>query len=315
MSRIVRPRRSVLAVPGSSEKMLLKAQTLPVDAVFLDLEDAVAPSVKVEARGKIVSALKHGNWENKTVSVRVNDAETRWAYADVVEIVSAAGSYIDAIMLPKVESLKHIHWLDVLLSQLERDLGLPLGGIGIEVQIEGPGGLSIVNEIAAASERVETLIFGPGDFMAAMQIPTLTIGKNTVGGRNPIDPVFMALAVAARKHGIQVIDGPYAVINDVEGFKETAEHAAAFGFDGKWVLHPVQVDAANAIFAPGQEAYDKAESILEAYEFYRSGDGGDRGAAMLDGEMIDEASRKLALVTAEKGRRAGLHRTVAASSR
>jgi citrate lyase subunit beta/citryl-CoA lyase len=218
-------------------------------------------------------------------------------------------------MLPKVENLKHIHWLDVLLSQLERDLGLPLGGIGIEVQIEGPGGLSIVNEIAAASERVETLIFGPGDFMAAMQIPTLTIGKNSVGGRNPIDPVFMALAVAARRHGLQVIDGPYAVINDVEGFKETAEHAAAFGFDGKWVLHPVQVDAANAIFSPAQEAYDKAESIVEAYEFHRSGDGGDRGAAMLDGEMIDEASRKLALVTAEKGRRAGLHRSVAASSR
>jgi citrate lyase subunit beta/citryl-CoA lyase len=125
----------------------------------------------------------------------------------------------------------------------------------------------------------------------------------------------MALAVAARKHGLQVIDGPYAVINDVEGFKETAEHAAAFGFDGKWVLHPVQVDAANAIFSPAQEAYDKAESIVEAYEFHRSGDGGDRGAAMLDGEMIDEASRKLALVTAEKGRRAGLHRSVAASSR
>jgi citrate lyase subunit beta / citryl-CoA lyase len=124
-----------------------------------------------------------------------------------------------------------------------------------------------------------------------------------------IDSVFMTLAVTARKYGLQVIDGPYAVIGDTDGFHRAAMHAAAFGFDGKWVLHPTQVEAANTVFSPTQESYDKAEVILDAYDFHRSADGGGRGAALLNGEMIDEASRKLALVTAEKGRRAGLVRT------
>ena len=310
MTRPLRPRRSVLAVPGSSPKMLMKAQGLAVDEAFLDLEDAVAPAAKVEARSNILDALRHGDWSGKTVAVRVNDAETPWAFDDVVEIVRGAGELIDCIMLPKVEKLAHIHWLDVLLTQLERHLGLPEGKIGVEVQIEGPSGLSIVDDIAAASPRVETLIFGPGDFMAAMQIPTLVIGDNSYAGYNPIDPVFMTLAVSARKHGLQVIDGPYAVINDSDGFRRAADRAAAFGFDGKWVLHPTQIELANEVFTPAQSAYDKAEKILEAYDFHRSSAGGARGAAMLDGEMIDVASRKLALVTAEKGRRAGLERTV-----
>ncbi|WP_063720708.1 CoA ester lyase [Rhodococcus sp. JVH1] len=309
MTRTFRPRRSCLAVPGSNPKMLTKAQGLAVDEVFLDLEDSVAPSAKVAARANILTALHEGDWRGKVVVVRVNDAETQWAYDDVIEIVRGAGTIIDCIMLPKVEKLAHIHWLDVLLGQLERDLGLPEGKIGIEVQIEGPSGLSIVDDIAASTPRVETLIFGPGDFMAAMQIPTLVIGENSYGGHNPIDPVFMTLAVTARKYGLQVIDGPYAVIGDTEGFHRAAVHAAAFGFDGKWVLHPTQVEAANSVFSPAQDAYDKAEAILEAYDYHRSADGGGRGAAMLNGEMIDEASRKLALVTAEKGRRAGLTRT------
>ncbi|WP_216892810.1 HpcH/HpaI aldolase/citrate lyase family protein [Nocardia alni] len=309
MTRTFRPRRSCLAVPGSNPKMLVKAQGLAVDEAFLDLEDSVAPSAKVEARANVLAALRDGDWTGKVVAVRVNDAETRWAYDDVIEIVRGAGALIDCIMLPKVEKLAHIHWLDVLLTQLERDLDLPEGGIGIEVQIEGPAGLSIVDDIAASTPRVETLIFGPGDFMAAMQIPTLVIGQNTYAGHNPIDPVFMSLAVTARKYGLQVIDGPYAVIEDIDGFRGAAQHAAAFGFDGKWVLHPTQVDAANEVFSPTQQAYDKAERILEAYDHHRSADGGARGAAMLDGEMIDEASRKLAQVTAEKGRRSGLMRT------
>jgi citrate lyase subunit beta/citryl-CoA lyase len=314
MIRPFRPRRSCLSVPGSSPKMMIKAQGLDVDMAFLDLEDAVAPSAKVDARKNVIAALQDGDWEGKVVAVRVNDAETRWAYDDVIEIVRGAGSLIDCIMLPKVEKLSHIHWLDVLLSQLERDLDLPQGGIGIEVQIEGPSGLSIVDDIAASTPRVETLIFGPGDFMAAMQIPALVIGQNSFGGHNPIDPVFMMLAMTARKYGLQVIDGPYAVIGDLEGFERAAVHATAFGFDGKWVLHPTQVDVANSVFSPSQESYDKSEAILEAYGHSRSAAGGGRGAAMLDGEMIDEASRKLALVTAEKGRRAGLKRTPSSSA-
>jgi citrate lyase subunit beta / citryl-CoA lyase len=168
MSHTFRPRRSCLAVQGSNPKMLHKAQGLSVDEVFLDLEDSVAPSAKIGARANVLAALHDGNWDGKVVVVRVNDAETRWAYDDVIEIVRGAGNLIDCIMLPKVEKLAHIHWLDVLLSQLERDLDLPEGKIGIEVQIEGPSGLSIVDDIAASTPRVETLIFGPGDFMAAM---------------------------------------------------------------------------------------------------------------------------------------------------
>ncbi|MCU1476908.1 MAG: CoA ester lyase [Subtercola sp.] len=311
MVRVLRPRRSCLAVPGSNAKMLAKAQGLAVDEVFLDLEDSVAPSAKPQARSNIVTAIREGDWQGKTLVVRINDAETPWAYEDLFTIVTEVGGLIDCIMLPKVEKLAHILWLDTSLGQLEQSLGLPLGGIGIEVQIEGPAGLSIVDEIAGASERIETLVFGPGDFMASMQLPTLTIGQNSIGGYNPLDPVFMTLAIAARKHGIQVIDGPYGVIGDLDGFALAAQRAVAFGFDGKWVLHPSQVGLANSIFSPRQESYDRAELILEAYDYHRSAEGGGRGAVMLGSEMIDEASRKMAWVTALKGRKAGLARTSA----
>jgi citrate lyase subunit beta/citryl-CoA lyase len=313
MPRPIRSRRTVLSVPGSSEKMLQKAQGLAVDAVFLDLEDSVAPAAKENARGNIISALNSGDWTGKTVTVRINDASTAWAYEDLISVVSAAGNTIDSIMLPKAESLSDLHWLDTTLNQLELRHGFEPGRIGIELQIEGPSGLSIADALAGGSPRVETLIFGPGDFMAAMQLPTLTIGENTVGGYSPLDTVFVLMAVAARKHGIQVIDGPYGRISDLPGFERAAERAVAFGFDGKWVLHPSQVDAGNRIFSPRQESYDRAELILETYAFHTSDAGGARGAVMLGDEMIDEASRKMAEVTALKGRRAGLVRTVQAS--
>jgi citrate lyase subunit beta / citryl-CoA lyase len=310
MSKIYRPRRSCLAVPGSSEKMLKKAQGLAADQVFLDLEDSVAPRSKEQARGNIVEALTHGDWTGKTRVVRINDADTQWAFEDVQHIVKGAGRYLDCVMLPKVEHVSHIHWLDVLLTQLERSLGLREGGIGIEAQIEGPSGLSQVEQIAAASQRTETIIFGPGDFMAAMQMPVLTIGASAEG-HDPFDGVLLSIAVAARKHGLQAIDGPFALIHDVEGYRRAAHRAAAFGFDGKWVLHPGQIAAANKVFSPRQEDYDKAELILDAYAYYTSEEGGSLGAVMLGDEMIDEASRKIALVTAEKGRRLSMKRTTA----
>ncbi|MBV1949061.1 CoA ester lyase [Streptomyces sp. BV129] len=310
MSKIYRPRRSCLAVPGSSAKMLKKAQGLAADQVFLDLEDSVAPNAKEQARGNIVEALVHGDWTGKTRVVRVNDADTKWAFEDVQHIVKGAGRHLDCIMLPKVEDVSHLHWLDVLLTQLERSLGLPEGGIGIEAQIEGPSGLSQVEQIAAASRRTETIIFGPGDFMAAMQMPVLTIGASAAG-HDPFDGVLLSIAVAARKYGLQAIDGPFALIHDIEGYRRTADRAAAFGFDGKWVLHPGQIEAANEVFSPRQEDYDKAELILDAYAYYTSEDGGSLGAVMLGNEMIDEASRKIALVNAEKGRRLSMKRTTA----
>ncbi|MFE3028214.1 HpcH/HpaI aldolase/citrate lyase family protein [Nocardia tengchongensis] len=308
-ARPLRPRRSCLAVPGSSEKMIKKAQTLPADQIFLDLEDSVAPVAKAEARFSVIEALNHGDWTGKTRVVRVNDAETEWAHEDVLQVVSAAGHNVDCIMLPKVEKIAHIHWLDILLTQLERELGIPEGQIGIEAQIEGPAGLSVIDEIAAATARTETLIFGPGDFMAAMKMPALTIGAPGSSGYDPFDSVLMSIAVAARKYGLQAIDGPYALIRDVEGYRAASDRAAAFGYDGKWVLHPGQIDTANDVFAPMQSDYDKAELIIEAYAHYTSAAGGGLGAVMLGDEMIDEASRKLAMVTAERGRLLRMART------
>jgi citrate lyase subunit beta/citryl-CoA lyase len=298
-----------MAVPGSSEKMIDKAQTLPADQIFLDLEDSVAPVAKPAARANIVAALNDGNWAGKTRVVRVNDADTKWAHQDVLEVVRGAGANLDCVMLPKVEKVAHIHWLDVLLSQIEREKGLPEGDIGIEAQIEGPAGLSEIEAIATATPRIETLIFGPGDFMAAMKMPALTIGAPGTSGFDPFDTVLMTIVMTARKHGLQAIDGPYALIKDTDGYRASAERAAAYGYDGKWVLHPAQLDIANEVFAPTQKDYDKAELILEAYAHYTSESGGGRGAVMLGDEMIDEASRKLALVTAERGRLLNMTRT------
>jgi citrate lyase subunit beta / citryl-CoA lyase len=304
-----RPRRSCLAVPGSSEKMLKKAQGLPADQVFLDLEDAVAPIAKPAARATVVEALNHGDWSGKTRVVRVNDADTEWAHEDVLQVVRGAGTNLDCIMLPKVERVAHIHWLDLLLAQLERELGLSEGQIGIEAQIEGPAGLSEIEAIATATARTETLIFGPGDFMAAMKMPALTIGAPGATGYDPFDTVLMTIAMTARKHGLQAIDGPFASIKDLDGYRASAERAAAYGYDGKWVLHPGQIDVANGVFAPSQADYDKAELILEAYAHHTSEAGGGQGAVMLGDEMVDEASRKLALVTAERGRVLDMERT------
>ncbi|MFE3076806.1 HpcH/HpaI aldolase/citrate lyase family protein [Nocardia tengchongensis] len=307
-NRRLRPRRSCLAVPGSSEKMIKKAQSLPADQIFLDLEDSVAPIAKTAARSTVVQALRHGDWSGKTRVVRINDADTEWAHQDVLHVVRGAAPYIDCLMLPKVETVAHIHWLDVLLTQLERELDLPEGRIGIEAQIEGPRGMSEIEQIASATARTETLIFGPGDFMAAMKMPALTIGAPGSSGYDPFDSVLMTIAMTARKYGLQAIDGPFALIRDVDGYRASAERAAAFGYDGKWVLHPGQIDSANEIFAPSQQDYDKAELIIEAYAHYTSQTGGGLGAVMLGDEMIDEASRKLALVTAERGRALGMDR-------
>lgn len=309
MNRPYRPRRSCLAVPGSSSKMLTKAQGLSSDQVFLDLEDSVAPNAKAAARAAVSDALNHGDWSGKTRVVRINDAETEWAHEDVMHVVSQAGTNIDCIMLPKVESISHVHWIDLLLTQVEKSAGLPVGGIGLEVQIEGPGGLTDIDAIAGASPRLETLIFGPGDFMAEMQMPALTIAAPERGEGNPFDGVLLGIAVAARKHGVQAIDGPFARIRDVEGYSRAAQHAALFGFDGKWVLHPGQIEAANEAFSPSQADFDKAELILEAYEYWTSEAGGSLGAVMLGDEMIDEASRKMAMVTATRGRRLNMERT------
>jgi citrate lyase subunit beta/citryl-CoA lyase len=310
MAAVGRPRRSCLAVPGSSPKMLGKAKGLPADQVFLDLEDAVAPLAKADARRNVVAALNEGGWGERIRVVRVNDLTTPWTYRDVIEVVEGAGANLDCIMLPKVQSASHIEWLDLTLTQLEKTLGLPVGGIGIEAQIENAAGLVNVDAIASASPRVETIIFGPADFMASINMRSLAVGS--LIPEYPGDPyhyILMRLLMAARMHDKQAIDGPYLQIRDVDGFREVARRSAALGFDGKWVLHPGQIEAANEVYTPSQEDYDHAELILDAYAYYTSEAGGRLGAVMLGDEMIDEASRKMALVIAGKGRAAGLTRT------
>ncbi|ASU79774.1 CoA ester lyase [Actinopolyspora erythraea] len=305
-----RSRRSCLAVPGSSTKMIDKARGLATDQFFLDLEDAVAPLAKEQARETVVAALNEGGWGDRIRTVRINDLESRWAYRDVVDVLEGAGGSLDTVMLPKVTGADQVHWLDLTVTQIERALGLPAGGIGIEVQIEDARGLTAVDSIAAASNRLEALIFGPADFMASINMPSLVVGEQPPGYDvgDAYHHVLMRLLTAARANGLQAVDGPYLQIRDVEGLRRVAGRAAALGLDGKWVLHPDQVDAVNEVFSPRQRDYDRAENILDAYAWYTSEAGGKRGAAMLGDEMIDEASRKMALVVAAKGRAAGLTR-------
>jgi citrate lyase subunit beta/citryl-CoA lyase len=305
-----RARRSCLAVPGSNPRFLEKAQSLPADEVFLDLEDAVSPLAKQSARQLIVDALNGGDWAGKTRAVRVNDWTSEWTYRDVITVVEGAGANLDCVMLPKVQDAGQVVALDLLLTQIEKAMGFEPGRIGIEAQIENARGLVNVDAIAAASPRLETVVFGPADFMASINMKSLVVGEQPPG--YPADAyhyILMRILIAARSHDLQAIDGPYLQVRNVDGFREVARRSAALGYDGKWVLHPDQIEAANEIFSPSQQDYDHAELILDAYEWHTSAAGGARGAAMLGDEMIDEASRKMALVIAGQGRAAGLQRT------
>jgi len=284
--------------------MLAKAPTLPADMVFLDLEDSVAPLAKEEARGSIVDALKNTDWGDKTVVVRINSIDTQWAADDVRTVVEAAGSYLHCIMIPKVQHAHEVMFVDHMLRMIEVKLGLE-ERIGIEVQIETATGLRNVHEIAHASDRIETLIFGPADMSASLGLPAVTAGLPMPG--YPGDHwhwVLETILVAARDADLQVIDGPYLLIKDIDGFRDMALRARALGYDGKWALHPGQIDVLNEVFTPGQDEYDKAEAMLEAYR--HATDVEQRGAVMFGNEMIDEASRKMALRLAERGRAAGM---------
>jgi citrate lyase subunit beta/citryl-CoA lyase len=296
-------------VPGSNPRFLTKARGIGVDEVFIDLEDAVAPTEKDQSRVAAAQALRDGGWGTKIRAVRVNDVRTGWAYRDVVDVVEQAGAWLDAIVLPKVTGPLDVSWLDVLLGQLEQATGLEPGAIAIEAQIEDAAGLASVDAIAAASPRLAALIFGPADFMASLGMRSLTVGAQPAGylSGDAFHYAHMRILVAARANGVQAIDGPFAAIKDLGGLTASAASAAAIGFDGKWVLHPDQVDVVNAEFSPSQAEYERAELMIEAYDYYTTVQR--RGAAMLDGEMIDEASRKLALVAAARGRAAGLTRT------
>ena len=302
------PRRSCHSVPGSNEKFLAKAPTLPADMFFLDLEDAVAPLEKEAARAKVVAAIQDYDWGDAVLCVRVNAWDTRWTYGDVIEVVGSAGTRLDELMLPKVQNAAQVVALDLLLTQVEINSGLPTGHIGIEAQIETAQGLINVEEICAASPRLETVILGPVDFSASMGMPSLSGGL--LIPEYPGDYfhyVFMKILMAGRANNLQVIDGPYVKVRDPDGFREYARRTQILGYDGKWSLHPDQIDILNEVFSPTREQFDRAWEVLDAYRQATEGDR--KGAVMLGDEMIDEASRKVAVTLVARGERAGLKRS------
>jgi citrate lyase subunit beta/citryl-CoA lyase len=300
-----RPRRTIMSVPASSERFIAKARDVAADEVMLDLEDSVAPSAKGDARDLAVAALRAGGWDRGLVAVRVNGATTPWAYRDVIAAIEGAPGAVDTLVLPKVSSPAQVAWLDLLLGQVEQAAGVPVGRTGIEAQIEDAAGLASVEAIATASPRMAALVFGPGDFMASVGMRSLDIGGQPAGyAHDAHHYTLMRLLVAARAAGLQAIDGPYGRIKDLDGLRAAAGSVAALGFDGKWVLHPGQVDVVNEAFTPSADDYARAVAILGAYEKATSEQA--QGAVMLGDEMIDEASRKMALRMAALGSAAGL---------
>jgi citrate lyase subunit beta/citryl-CoA lyase len=281
--------------------MQAKAVTLEADQVLLDLEDATAPSEKAGARAIVVESLRGLDFGTKAVAVRVNSTDTAWCYRDVVDVVEPAGDRLDTVILPKVESAADVFFLDRLLSQIEQARGWPVGRIGIEVLIESASGLQRVDEIASASARMEALILGPGDLSASLGLGQLTIGTPDHDYAGDVwHYASMRLLVAARVNGLLAIDGPYAAFADSAGLERSGRRSATLGFDGKWVIHPSQIEAVNRIYSPDPTTYARAEGILAAYQQATEGEG--RGAVRFEGEMIDEATRKMAEAVARRGR-------------
>ena len=288
--------------------MLGKAPNLGADMVFLDLEDAVAPLEKPAAREKVVKAINELDWGETVLCVRVNAWDTEWTYRDVIEVVEGASERLDELMLPKVQSAAEVQALDMLLTQIEKSTGRP-SRVGIEAQIETARGLINVEEICAASDRLETIIFGPADFAASTEMPVLTGGVQI--DDYPGDHfhyVFSKILMAGRANGLQVIDGPFLKVRELDQLRDYTMRPRILGFDGKWALHPDQVKVINEVFTPTQEQFDRAFDILEAYEKATT-EGDRKGAVMFGDEMIDEASRKMAIKFVTRGERAGLGRS------
>ena len=288
-----RLQRSELAVPGSSPKMFEKALNSDADYVFLDLEDAVSPNDKVAARANVVKALNEINWRDrgKTISVRINSLDTHFMYSDLVELVEQAGKNIDTILVPKAGTASDVYMVDCLLTQIETNKKIE-NKIGIECLIETALGMSNIKEIAKSSERLEALHFGVADYAASLRARTVVIG-----GLNPDYPGdqwhhgLSELVMTCRAYGLRAIDGPFGDFNDPDAYIASAKRAAAIGIEGKWAIHPSQIDLANKVFSPPESEVKKAKRILE--ELDKAAKEG-KGAAQLDGRMIDAASARMA---------------------
>ena len=297
-----RARRSQLSVPGSSEKMLQKAATSAADHVFCDLEDAVAPSAKVEARSKIAWALNNLDWGRKTRCVRINDVTTEWCHGDIIEVVEKAGRNLDTIMLTKPYSAADVIFLDRMLGQLEKKLKLERR-IGIEVLIEEVQALQNVEAIATCSDRMECLIFGMGDYSGSQGIDIVNIGET---GDYPGDIFHFArfrITMAARAAKIDAVDGPFGDFKDEAGYRQEARRARALGMVGKWAIHPAQIAPALEVFSPTPDAVEKARKMAAAY---RKAEAQGLGAVQIDGVMIDVAVLRLVKNTLDQADLYGL---------
>ncbi len=288
-----RLQRSVLSVPASRPDLFTKALHSDADCVFLDLEDSVLPAEKEGARAQAAKGLRDHPWRDrgKTISVRLNGLDTPFMYRDLIDIVEGSGEYLDTVIIPKVGSAGDVHLVDVLLNQIEDARGIR-HRIGIEVLIETALGMVNIDSIAQSSRRLEALHFGVADFAASVRARTTSIGG--MSPDYPGDPWHAALArvtVTCRAYGLRPIDGPYGDFADANGYIASARRAAALGVEGKWAIHPSQIPLANEVFTPTREEIDRARRILRAME--EAGTDG-RGAAQLDGKMIDAASARLA---------------------
>ena len=297
--------RSELAVPASTPSLFEKAARSAVDVIFLDLEDAVAPDDKEQARRNAIAALNDLDWGNKSLSVRINGLDTHYMYRDVIELVENCPR-LDLLLIPKVGVPADVYAIDVLVTQIEQ-AKRRVKRIGFEVLIETALGMSNVEAIAQSSGRLEAMCFGAGDFAASMRMRTTVIGgldpqygvladRDAQGERrfyqgDPWHAAQSRLVAACRAHGLRPIDGPYGDFRDSEGFVAAARRAAGLGFEGKWAIHPAQIDAANHVFSPAPEEVEKARRIVEAMaEAARDG----RGAVQLDGRLVDIASIRMA---------------------
>jgi len=283
--------------------MMTKASDLELDHVFLDLEDAVAPSAKATSRGMIVDALNNLQWKPKTVCVRINDVETQYCHDDIIEVVTGAGSKLDTIMLTKAKSASDVMFVHLLLDQLEEKLGLK-NRIGIECLIEEVEGMINVEEIAACSDRLECLIFGMGDYSASQGMNLRSVGGDSAS--YPPDlwhyPRYR-LTIACRANGIDPVDGPYADFRNADAFRTECERSNVLGMVGKWAIHPAQIEIAQDVFSPSQKAVDAARKQKKAYaEALDQG----LGAINIDGVMVDAASVRILQNVIDKAEMIGM---------
>lgn len=306
--KIDRIRRSELSTPGHSPKMIGKAAQSDADMVFLDLEDAVAPSAKVGSRKNIVAGLNELDWGTKIRSYRINSIDTQWCHDDIAEVVTGAGANIDVIMVPKIKGPREVWFVDDMLTQLELKLGLEVGRIGIECLVEEVEALQTVDEIARCSPRLEALTLGVGDLSASqgMRLGHIGVTDGDKALRYPGDVWHYArhrLVVACRSAGIDAIDGPYANFASPSGYERSAATFSMIGGVGKWCIHPSQIEIANRVFAPTTEEIAEARGAIDAVA---TAEAQGEGAANFNGMMIDAATTRLFQVTLDRARQCGL---------